>query len=139
MRHLDHAIQVALAAHDGQMDKISRPYFEHCRRVALAVSGDDAKTVAYLHDVVEKGTGWTLDRLAQEGFPAIVVSAIGALTRQPGETDDVFVRRAASNRLALPVKQADLEDNLWQVYQTGANAEKYRRGLAILRDRTMSP
>ena len=134
MRQLDHAIKVALAAHDGQIDKIGRPYFEHCRRVALAVSGDDAKSVAYLHDVVEKSSGWTLERLAQDGFSQTVVSAVDALTRWADETDDAYVRRAASNRLALPVKQADLEDNLWQVYQTGGDADKYRHGLAILRE-----
>jgi hypothetical protein len=49
-----------------------------------------------------------------------------------GETDDEFVRRAASNPLALPVKRADLEDNLWQAEQTGMNPEKYQRGLDIL-------
>lgn len=36
--------------------------------------------------------------------------------------------------LAVPVKQADLQDNLWQVNQTGGDAEKYRRELNILRD-----
>ena len=54
------------------------------------------------------------------------------MTRRMGETDDEFVRRAASNPLALPVKRADLEDNLWQAEQTGMNPEKYQRGLDIL-------
>ncbi|NRP74520.1 hypothetical protein ILFOPFJJ_05442 [Ensifer psoraleae] len=134
MQHLDHAIQVALEAHEGQADKVGRPYFEHCQRVALLVSGDEARTIAYLHDIVEKGRGWTLDRLKEEGFPSPIISAVDALTRRSGESDDELVRRAASNPLALPVKQADLEDNLWQVDQTGGDAEKYRRGLDILRD-----
>ena len=135
MQHLDHAIQVALEAHEGQADKIGRPYFEHCQRVALLVSGDEARTIAYLHDVVEKGRGWTLDRLKEEGFPSPIISAVDALTRRSGESDDEFVRRAASNALARPIKQADLEDNLWQAEQTGGDAQKYRRGLDILRDR----
>ncbi|OWV99800.1 HD domain-containing protein [Rhizobium sp. R693] len=132
MQHLDHAIQIALAAHDGQVDKIGRPYFEHCQRVALLVSGAEAQTVAYLHDVAEKGKGWTLDRLREEGFPAPIISAVDALTRRPDEPDDAFVRRAASNPFALPVKQTDLEDNLWQVDQAGEDAERYRRGLEAL-------
>jgi (p)ppGpp synthase/HD superfamily hydrolase len=134
MSHLDHAIQIALEAHEGQADKIGRPYFEHCQRVALVVSGDEARTVAFLHDVVEKGRGWTLDRLKEEGFPSPIIAAVDALTRRPDETDDDFVRRAGSNPLAPPVKQADLQDNLWQVNQTGGDTEKYRRGLDILRD-----
>ncbi len=136
MQHLDHAIQIALEAHKAQADKTGRPYFEHCQRVALLVSGDEARTVAYLHDVVEKGRSWTLDRLREEGFPPAIVSAVDALTRRAGETDDAFVKRAASNPLALPVKKADLEDNLWQAEQTGMNSAKYQSGLALLLDLT---
>ncbi|MBB3660835.1 (p)ppGpp synthase/HD superfamily hydrolase [Rhizobium sp. BK650] len=135
MQHLDHAIQIALEAHEGQTDKVGRPYFEHCQRVALLVSGDEARTIAYLHDIVEKGKGWTLDRLKEEGFPPSVVSAVDALTRRSAESDEELVRRAASNAMAFLVKQADLEDNLWQADQTGGNTEKYRRSLDALRER----
>ena len=134
MQHLDHAIQVALEAHEGQADKLGRPYFEHCQRVALLVTGDEARTIAYLHDIVEKGRGWTLDRLKEEGFPSSIIAAVEALTRRPDEADDELVRRAVANPLALPVKQADLEDNLWQVEQIGGDAGKYRHGLDILRE-----
>ncbi len=135
MRHLDHAIQIALAAHEGQADKLGRPYFEHCQRIALVVSGDEARIVAYLHDIVEKGRGWTLDRLKEEGFPLSIISAVDALTRRSGESEDDFVSRAASNPLARSIKQADLEDNLWQVDQISGNTDKYQRGLDILRDK----
>ncbi|WP_064693122.1 HD domain-containing protein [Rhizobium aegyptiacum] len=134
MQHLDHAMQVAFEAHKGQVDKTGRPFFDHCQRVALLVSGDDARTVAYLHDVAEKGSGWTLDRLQEEGFPPAIISAVDALTRRAEEPDDEFVRRAASNPLALPVKQADLEDNLRQAEQAGKDAEKYQRGLDLLHE-----
>ncbi|MEI1251308.1 metal-dependent phosphohydrolase [Rhizobium aouanii] len=134
MQHLDHATQIAIEAHKGQLDKTGRPFFEHCQRIALLVSGDEARTVAYLHDVVEKGSGWTLDRLKEEGFPPAIISAVDALTRRPEEPDDEFVKRAASNPLAMPVKQADLEDNLRQAEQAGRNTEKYQRGLDLLHD-----
>ncbi|OWO94080.1 metal-dependent phosphohydrolase [Rhizobium esperanzae] len=132
MQHLDHAMQIALEAHEGQVDKTGRPFFEHCQRVALLVSGDEARTVAYLHDVAEKGSGWTLDRLREEGFPSAIISAVDALTRRPEESDDEFVRRATANPLALSVKQADLEDNLRQAEQAGKKTEKYQRGLDLL-------
>ncbi|AJC82882.1 MULTISPECIES: HD domain-containing protein [Rhizobium] len=134
MQHLDHAMQVAMDAHDGQTDKTGRPFFEHCQRVALLVSGDEARTVAYLHDVAEKGSGWTLDRLREEGFPPAIISAVDALTRRSDEPDEEFVRRAAANPLALTVKRADLEDNLRQAEQTGKDKEKYQRGLDLVRD-----
>ena len=135
MRHLDQAIAIAAEAHDGQSDKIGNPFFDHTRRVAETVSGDDEKTVAYLHDVVEKGRGWTLDRLKQDGLPGAILSAVDALTRRPDEDYEDFVRRAISNPLARPVKRADLEDNRWQCEQIGRDASKYQRGLDILDSR----
>lgn len=51
--HLNLAMQIAAEADDGQTDKLGNPYFEHCQRVASAVSSEDEKIVAFLHDVVE--------------------------------------------------------------------------------------
>ncbi|MGO7852361.1 metal-dependent phosphohydrolase, partial [Rhizobium ruizarguesonis] len=53
---------------------------------------------------------------------------------RPDEPDDDFVRRAASHPLALPVKQADLEDDLRQAEQAGKKTESYQRGLDLRRD-----
>ncbi|MFB9794979.1 HD domain-containing protein [Shinella granuli] len=132
MNHLDHAILVAQSAHEGQSDKIGRSYFEHCRRVAAAVADETGKVVAYLHDVVEKGKGWTLDRLREEGFPPDIVGAVDAMTRRADEEWETFVRRAASNPVANPVKRADLEDNLSQVQTIGEDGEKYLNALRIV-------
>ncbi|TIR14930.1 MAG: metal-dependent phosphohydrolase, partial [Mesorhizobium sp.] len=54
------------------------------------------------------------------------------MTRRPDEDDLAFVRRAAANPLALPVKRADLTDNLWQARQIGASTSKYEDGLRII-------
>lgn len=132
MNHVDHAIEIALVAHEGQTDKTGRSYFEHCRRVADAVQGDETKVVAYLHDVVEKGRGWTLDRLREEGFSPQITAAVDALTRRDEEGWEDFVRRAGANALARPVKQADLEDNLAQVRTLGEDGAKYAEGLVLL-------
>lgn len=130
--HLDHAIQIAADAHQGQLDKLGRPYFEHCQRVAASMIDEQARTVAYLHDVVEKGRMWTLDRLKEEGFAPPIIAAVDALTRRPLEEDEALVRRAAANPIAHLVKQADLEDNLWQAEMAGREKGKYERGLEIL-------
>ncbi|MEF0942466.1 metal-dependent phosphohydrolase [Rhizobium sp. BR 362] len=131
---LDRAIEIATKAHAGQTDKLGNPYVQHCRRVAFAVSGQDKKIVAYLHDVVEKGPGWTIGRLGEEGFSPAVLAAVDALTKRPDEEEDAFVRRAIANPLARPVKKADLEDNLWQQQQLGGDTDKYRHGLEIIRE-----
>lgn len=134
MTHLARAIEIATEAHEGQTDKTGLPYSEHGLRVAGAVNTLDEKIVAWLHDVVEKAEGWSLERLLREGFSPEIVSAVDALTRRDGEDDQTFVRRAAANPLARPVKLADLEDNRHQAMTIGASTEKYDKGLAILNE-----
>jgi (p)ppGpp synthase/HD superfamily hydrolase len=132
--NLEHALQIATDAHAGQKDKLGAPYAGHCRRVAEAVDGLDEKIVAWLHDVVEKADQWSLADLRGAGFSDRIVAAVDAMTRREGEGDVAFVRRAASNALARPVKRADLEDNLLQARQAGTSIRKYEEGLRILAD-----
>ncbi|BCG88321.1 hypothetical protein MesoLj113c_44310 [Mesorhizobium sp. 113-3-9] len=132
MSILYRAAKIAEDVHAGQHDKTGRPYIEHCRRVADAVETIDQKAVAYLHDVLEKGDGWSRTRIEQAGFGPAIASAVDAMSRRDGEDYFAFVRRAASNPLALPVKRADLEDNIWQSQQIGASAARYEEGLCIL-------
>jgi (p)ppGpp synthase/HD superfamily hydrolase len=130
-----HAVKIARHAHAEQSDKTGGPYFLHCKRVADAVEGGDERVVAYLHDVVEKGPGWTLDRLREEGFSSMIIEAVDALTRRSNESDDEFVMRASSNALARPVKVADLKDNLAQAESIGSDTSKYEKGLKIVAQR----
>ncbi|WP_082512125.1 HD domain-containing protein [Rhizobium sp. Root1204] len=130
MHELDRAIEIALEAHAGQNDKTGEPYFLHCNRVAAAVSTIAEKTVAYLHDVVEKSEGRSIERLKVEGFSDLIVSAVDALTKREDENEEDFVRRAA--RLARPVTEADLKDNLDQAEASGLDPAKYVEGLKTL-------
>lgn len=82
--------------------------------------------------MVEKGTGWILDPLREEGFPPDIVGAVDTMTRRIDEEWEVFVRRAASNPTAYPVKRADLEDNFSQVQTIGENGEKYPCALRLI-------
>ncbi|OHV89615.1 HD domain-containing protein [Mesorhizobium sp. ORS 3428] len=136
MSMLHRAAKIAKQAHRGQRDKTGRPYIEHLRRVADAVETLDEKTVAYLHDVVEKGEGWSLRRLEAAGFGSRVVVAVDALTRRMDEGEHTFICRAASNPLSLPVKVADLKDNLWQAHQAGIAPTRYEEGLRLLGELT---
>lgn len=125
------AVRIATNAHRGQFGKDGRPYIEHCERVAMRVE-PALRPIAYLHDVVEKADGWTLDRLRLDGFPEAMIEAVDALTQRNGEDEESFIGRAAANPLAAPVKRADLEDNLQQALANGGDAERYRHGLALL-------
>jgi GTP diphosphokinase / guanosine-3',5'-bis(diphosphate) 3'-diphosphatase len=111
MSTLERAIEIAAAAHAGQVDKAGQPYILHPIRVMLRVSKEHERMAAILHDVVEDTTV-TLEQLAGEGFPAPVLSAIEALTKQTGESRLQAAARAAANPIARVVKLADNAENM---------------------------
>lgn len=111
MPTLERAIEIAAAAHAGQVDKAGQPYILHPIRVMLRVSTEHERMAAVLHDVVED-TPVTLERLAGEGFPQQVLAAIEALTKQPGESRLQAAARAAIDPIARAVKLADNAENM---------------------------
>lgn len=111
---LELAKAIARVVHDGQYRKgTGEPYFNHVERVAGRVYGWKAKTVAYLHDVVED-TGITLEMLAILGFPQGIIDAVAALSRNEEESYVHFIQRAIDSKdpVVFVVKMADLQDNL---------------------------
>ena len=131
---LEKAIAIATDAHQGQSSKTGGPFIDHVRRVAENVSGEDETLIAWLHDVVEKGPGWTFERLRQEGFSEPVIDAVDAMSKRDGEEYFAFVRRSIQNPLARPVKRSDLTDNLAQMRQMGGDGSKIAEGLRILNE-----
>lgn len=106
------AFEVARRAHgDAVNPKTGEVYLSHPAHVAAQVSGDAAKAVAWLHDVVED-TNVTLDDLRAAGLSEEVVRGVDAMTHRPGEEYLAFVRRAASDSLGRVVKEADVRHNL---------------------------
>ena len=140
MEPLEKAIEIALRAHSGQVDKAGAPYILHPLRMMVRMNGPAAMMAAVLHDVVEDGEGWTFERLAQEGIPAEVIEAVGCLTKRPEEEQDYerFIRRASLHPVARRVKLADLEDNMDMrriadpTDKDRARMEKYGRAHAFL-------
>ena len=108
---LEDAIEIATAAHDGQVDKSGRPYIGHPLRVMASVTGEHAQMAAVLHDVVEDTEVTAADLLAR-GCPPEVVEAVVALSHLPDEPQEDYLRRVAANPLAVAVKRADIGDNL---------------------------
>jgi (p)ppGpp synthase/HD superfamily hydrolase len=108
---LDDAIQVARRAHEGQLDKSGRPYISHPLRVMGALRDEHERMAAVLHDVVEDTTV-TLADLTAAGCPEPVLTALAAVSKQPGEDQESYLARVAANPIALAVKRADIADNL---------------------------
>ena len=108
---LERAIELAVKHHKGQVDKAGQPYILHPLRLMLAMSTEEERIVAVLHDIVED-TPINLDDLRTEGFGEKIVGAIECVTKQDGEDYDSFIERISENPLATAVKLADLEDNM---------------------------
>ncbi|MBX0301101.1 hypothetical protein K2F54_14090 [Cryobacterium sp. 1639] len=112
------AITLARTSHAGQVDKLGVAYIYHPLAVMQGVTGEDAKIVAVLHDVVED-TPVTLDHLRTLGFAEPVVRAVDAVTKRPGESLAESMARVAADPLALVVKLADLAHNANPKRQAG--------------------
>ena len=110
MSMLDRAIEIAVKAHAGQVDKGGAPYILHPLRVMLRMQTEEERIVAVLHDVVEDSE-ITLDDLRSEGFAVAVIEALEALTKRPGESRIDAAQRAARIPLARIVKLADNAEN----------------------------
>lgn len=111
MHLVDKALQIAVNAHAGQLDKAGRPYILHPLRIMLQMQTDDEKITALLHDVLED-TELSAQDLLDEGIPFRIVDAVQVLTRLEDEHYSVFMTRVRANELAVKVKTADIEDNL---------------------------
>jgi (p)ppGpp synthase/HD superfamily hydrolase len=151
MSTLEKAIAIAATAHAGAVDKAGAPYILHPLRVMLAMSSDDERIVAVLHDVVED-TDWTFESLAAEGFSPTVIQGLRAVTKRPEDEDKPddsveakrerylrFVARAAADPIGRKVKLADLLDNsdLTRISQPTdkdrLRLERYRAAIEVLR------
>jgi len=108
---LERAIEIAVRAHAGQVDKAGQPYILHPLRLMLAVRSSHERMAAVLHDVIED-TPVTFDELESEGFPIEVLDAVRALTKTEGESRIAAATRAAQNPVARAVKLADITDNM---------------------------
>jgi (p)ppGpp synthase/HD superfamily hydrolase len=104
------AARLATRVHSGQVDQAGQPYISHPERVAARLTTEEAKVVAWLHDVIEDGRLGMGDLIAA-GIPSHVATAVVAISRQPDETPESYYKRVRANPLALEVKAADIADN----------------------------
>jgi (p)ppGpp synthase/HD superfamily hydrolase len=120
------AMQIAYAAHHGQVDKAGVPYIFHPLHLAEGMDEEISCCAALLHDTVED-TEITLETLAAD-FPPEVVEAVGLLTHEEGTDYYDYVRRIRSNPIAKKVKLADLNHNMDATRFAGVEVPKERIG-----------
>lgn len=140
--NLQRAIEIALEAHDGQVDKAGEPYILHPLRVMIAMETEVERIVGVLHDVIED-TEWMLVELGEhEGFSETVLEALDAVTRCEGEPYFCFINRVSRNDVARRVKMADLRDNMnlsriaKPMTRDFDRMNRYGAALLVLRNRT---
>ena len=105
------AKEVAKKYHAGQVDKSGVDYFKHVETVAKSLPGDVAKSVGFLHDIIED-TELTAKDLKRMGFTDEIVDAVVAMTKRRGESYEDYLHRVKKNRIARVVKLADLKHNM---------------------------
>jgi (p)ppGpp synthase/HD superfamily hydrolase len=111
MSSLERAIEIAVSAHKGQVDKAGKPYILHPLRLMFKMQLENEMIAAVLHDVVED-SDWTIEKLFSEGFDEEVITAIKLLTHNKKVPYKKYIEAIKTNKIAIKVKLADLEDNL---------------------------
>ena len=127
------AMEIAVAAHQGQLDEDGSEHLDHVRAVVALAPEGAAKAVAWLHDVIED-TSLTRDELVARGVDPEIADAVQIISRDPEiETYWQFIERivASENPLALAGKLPDNEANLRR--SRGQSLERrYERARALL-------
>jgi hypothetical protein len=116
------ARNVAHYSHVQQRDRHGKPIVEHVARV-VADLPEEAQTLAWLHDILEHSPTTTAE-LRRHGLTRVELAALELLTRQAGESYEMYVLRiayapGAAGRLARMVKLADLDDHLARPWDPG--------------------
>lgn len=106
------AREIATKAHEGQFrsDGVT-PYITHPEAVASRVS-DEAKPVAWLHDVMEDNPSWTVFMLTESGIKNSIANSVWFLTKIAGQNYYDYIIYLMKYAIAREVKIADIEHNL---------------------------
>ena len=112
MSTLERAIEIAVSAHAGQVDKSGQAYIRHSFRVMERGKTKVEQICGVLHDVVED-SDWTFEMLENEGFSSDVVDVLRCITKESeDENYDKFIARITQNTTAMQIKINDLLDNM---------------------------
>ena len=130
------ALEIAVKAHKGQVDKNGAAYILHPLAVAGLVDSLELKTIAVLHDTIEDADV-TAEYLLEKGIPKHIVEAVQLLTKPEDEEYESYLRRVKKNPLAKQVKLADLANNTDPKRASGLNEarrKKYEMAKRVLEE-----
>ena len=131
------AMILSYEAHRGQYDKGGLPYIFHPFHLAEQMSKEETVVIALLHDVIEDAE-YTIQDIADMGFPQVVLDALMCLTHDKAVPYMDYISKIKQNPLARVVKLADLQHNsdvsrLNSVdEETVQRIQKYKKAIALL-------
>lgn len=105
------AMNIANAAHLGQIDRGRFPYIFHPIHVAEQMDDEYSCAAALLHDVMEDSY-YTIEKLENNLFPEPVLLAVDILTHRKQDSYEQYIKKIATNPIARKVKIADLKHNM---------------------------
>lgn len=117
------ALEIALKAHKGQVDKSGVAYITHPLAVAAQLDSLELKTIALLHDTIED-TDVTAEYLIKRGIPKELVEVVQLLTKPENEEYESYLKRVRKNPMAKAVKLADLAHNTSPERASGLNEKR---------------
>ena len=129
-RQLEVARAIATEKHAGQTDKQGMPYISHPLRVAEALSDPLHKVTALLHDTLED-TDTTEQELLEAGICPECVRMVCLLTRDEYTSYTEYIRSLREYPEVIPVKLADLRDNLRPGCPPGLR-QRYEKAIRFL-------
>ena len=103
------ALNLALEAHAGKLDKAGKPYIHHLLAVARQGVNDDEFIVGVLHDFAEHDRESRLF-LVKSLFDEKISEALDAISKKANESRTDYLERVAGNKLAAAVKIYDMND-----------------------------
>lgn len=120
------AVILASQVHQGQRDKLGKPYILHPIAVASLVNDFELKTIAMLHDTIED-TWVTAEYLLNYGFTKEIVEAVEGVTNPKDGDYEAYLRKVKSNPKSRLVKLADLAHNTSPEREAGLNDARRKR------------
>ena len=100
--NLQRAIEIALQAHKGALDKGGNPYILHPLRLMLQMDSEE-----------EDSEKWSFDKLQAEGFSKKIINSLRSITKENENEDyEKFIDRSIRDKIGRKVKIADISDNL---------------------------
>lgn len=107
------ALEIVTVLFDNDTDKGGYPYLNHLMKVYSAVSGEEEKVIALLHDVIEDKDVTKKD-LIDIGFSEKIGEDVASLTRSKKDEYQIYIDKLVKTgtKEALHVKLADLKHNM---------------------------